>query len=264
MGRNLCPYSLFCRKYGELDCTLSVHFMFIRVFRQLCYWMLVSYALSLTRQSTLHSSLSSRLRMLSSSSLIEVFEGKRVLTVGEGDLGFSAALARQGVCESLTASTWDTKAKLLQAFENAGRNIEIISNASFSNVMYEQDATKLKSDGPRYDIVLWNFPHVPGKANNKWNRVLLDSYLAAAKSVLTKEGKCIVTLCPDQSGWHSGSHRQWLHSWKLTHAAAENGFLVSSVLPFDINDPIFREDDIYYPMGHRGSGGRFSAFQGAR
>ena len=27
------------------------------------------------------------------------------------------------------------KAKLLQAFENAGRNIEIISNASFSNVI---------------------------------------------------------------------------------------------------------------------------------
>lgn len=219
--------------------------------------MLIRGASSMIRQSPI----SSHLRMLSSSHLPGLFEGKRVLTVGEGDLGFSAALARQGVCTSLTASTWDTKAKLFQAYENAERNVGIITNTPSSNVVYEQDATQLKLDGSPYDVVLWNFPHVPGKANNKWNRVLLDNYFAAAKSVLSEDGKCIVTLCPDQSGWHARTHRQWLHSWKLAHAAAENGFVVSSMQPFDVDDPAFR-DGMYYPMGHRGSGGRFSAFQG--
>ena len=200
--------------------------------------------------------------MLSSSSILELFRGKRVLTVGEGDLGFSASLAKKGLCSSLTASTWDTNAKLLQAFDHAERNVDIITNTPSSCVVYEQDATKLefKSLGDPFDIVLWNFPHVPGKANNKWNRVLLDNYFAAAKRVLNKDGKCLVTLCPDQSGWHSGTHRQFLHSWKLTHAAAENGLLVSNVRPFDVDEAAFR--DIYYPMGHRGNGGRFSAFQG--
>ncbi len=75
--------------------------------------MLIRGASSMIRQSPI----SSHLRMLSSSHLPGLFEGKRVLTVGEGDLGFSAALARQGVCTSLTASTWDTKAKLFQAYE---------------------------------------------------------------------------------------------------------------------------------------------------
>ena len=101
---------------------------------------------------------------------------------------------------------------------------------------------------------------MPGKANNRWNRVLLDSYLAAAKSVLTKEGKCIVTLCPDQSGWHSKSSA--MAAQLEANPCSRREQVLGISVPFDINDPIFREDDIYYPMGHRNSGGRFSAFQG--
>jgi hypothetical protein len=195
--------------------------------------------------------------------LPSLFEGKRVLTVGEGDLGYSAALSRANLCRSLTASTWDSKYKLLNSFPNAQRNLNLIYQHEKSKVVHEMDATKLDLGalgGKEFDIVLWNFPHVPGKANNKWNRVLLESFLFASKGVLAPNGKCVITLCPDQSGWHAATQREWLQSWKLTHYAAESGFLVTDVASFDAHRAF--SEDLYYPVGHRGSGGRFSAFRG--
>ena len=51
-----------------------------------------------------------------------------------------------------------------------------------------------------FDRVQFNFPHWRGKANNRYNRILLGDFLASASTVLSPGGEIHVALCDGQGG----------------------------------------------------------------
>ena len=189
--------------------------------------------------------------------------GQRILFVGEGDFGFSACISKilaSADGQDLKATTWDSKAKLESSFPNASANTRTILERG-GTVLYGIDATKLDEHfAPNaFDSVVWMFPHVPGKQNIKRNRALLQSFFTSCGKVLAKEGTVVLALAEGQSGLSNlTSNQDWLHSWKLTAAAAEGGLLVSSSADLDLSE--FQQLG-YSPLGHRGSGGTFPTRQ---
>lgn len=183
-------------------------------------------------------------------SLCNPYYDSDVLIVGDGDLGFSAALANLGICKSLTTSTLDTPTVLMNSFIDAGRNIDIIQSKG-GEVKYEIDATKIPFL-EAFDIISWNFPHIAGKSNTKYNRELIYSYFSSAKLAIRSNGSVILSLCSGQSGTEAVKVDDWNYSWKLIEQAGEAGLLLVDIIPFNID--LFEG---YKPKGHRGHGGPF-------
>lgn len=92
---------------------------------------------------------------------LSVFQDIDVLVCGDGDMSFSRLISTSSSCKSVVATTWDTKEKLLTAFEAANENVEAITERSNSRVEYTIDATNLPFF-KEFDVVLWNFPHIIG------------------------------------------------------------------------------------------------------
>jgi len=184
--------------------------------------------------------------------------GHKTLFVGEGDLGFSAFVARTFVGGDYTSSTWDTSSRLEASFPNASANVKSIIQSG-GRVLYGVDATKLENLDQNFDAIVWMFPHVPGKQNIKRNRLLLHNFFKSAKGILAPGGHILLALAQGQSGFTSlTSNQDWLHSWKLSDACSEAGLLVTSVQHFSVDS---LRDHGYSPQGHRGHGGSFPTRQ---
>ena len=191
----------------------------------------------------------------------------RVLTCGDGDLSFTAALSQLNICKSIVASTWDSSERLLKSFEKAASNIDTIQCSRHGSVRYHVDATKLCEsfgstvDEGQFDTILWNFPHVAGKQNIKRNRELVQNFLKSARELFTitgigADGVVKVSLCGGQSGTNAGTMDDWNFSWQLLHQAAEAGFHLVQVEAFD--EAVMRASFPGYGVqGHRGHGGNF-------
>ena len=202
------------------------------------------------------------------SSLRQLFGNSgRTLFVGEGDLGFSAAVCKtvaggDGARGTYVSSTWDTPIKLSRSFQNASANVDAILFHG-GRVLFEVDATKLGEtaalQGHKFDTVCWMFPHVPGKQNIKRNRLLLQSFFSSARKVLAPGGSVLLALAQGQSGFTGlETNQDWLHSWKMSAAAAEAGLLVTNAQAFHVEG---LGELGYSPQGHRGSGGSFPTRQ---
>ena len=210
---------------------------------------------------------------LTSSSSTTNTEGSRILLVGEGDLGFSAflsSLQNEDTTFEIVASTWDTQDQLFASFPKAKENVASILDANPNNkVLYEVDATKLSSTmllEDRFDTIWWNFPHTPGKANIKRNRLLMVDFMNSAKPFLksSSSSSIKIALCGNQSGCTPATADTilWNASWKLIDAAAESGFLLTEIEKFD---RVLEHEDMkryYEPVGWRGNLGKFSAYRG--
>lgn len=88
------------------------------------------------------------------------FKGSRVLVCGDGDMSFSGSLSYAG-CASLVATTWDTRQALDNCFPTSIKNVATITGTKNCKVEYSIDATALPFT-EQFDIVVWNFPHIPG------------------------------------------------------------------------------------------------------
>jgi len=184
---------------------------------------------------------------------IKIYDNKSVLVVGDGDMSFSLSICKYGNCKEVIATTWDDSKRLFNSFVNARNNVDsILQNNGI--VHYEIDATKLSDyyNNNKFDIVVWNFPHVPGKANIKRNRILLYNFFKSAKNVINDDGMIITSLVGGQSGTAATSTDDWNKSFKLVQNAAEAGVYLVNNKPFNSSDYIG-----YQHKGHRGHGGSF-------
>jgi len=63
---------------------------------------------------------------------------------------------------------------------------------------------------------------VPGKANIKRNRLLLNNFFHSAKDVINNDGKIIVSLVGGQSGTSASNTEEWNRSFKLIQHVSHN------------------------------------------
>lgn len=198
---------------------------------------------------------------------LNLLHNKRVLIIGDGDFSFSRAIAEYNVCKVLHTSTLETPENLRQFYPSSSFAIRKIHQQG-GRVLFRVDACSIKTtvsselnDGtePLYDVVLWNFPHVPGKQNIRYNRELLVLFLQSAPSVLSDDGCVLVTLVGGQSGFVSPSentvtNESWNQSWKLMEQVGKAGLLITEQGPF-----AWQTLPHYQPLGRLGNRGWFDA-----
>jgi hypothetical protein len=178
---------------------------------------------------------------------------KQILVCGDGDFSFSLALSKCGYYNKLVSTTLDSRSSLIKHFPESEKNIDIIVSSSPRNIVeYNRDATKLEQYyKPEFDVILWNFPHIIGKSNIRYNRKLVQEFLVSAKKCLLQNGVILCTLCSGQSGIEAKSIFEWTRSWKLPIHAAEAGLIITKSELFPLEEFIALG---YQPKGHRGFG----------
>ena len=132
----------------------------------------------------------------------------RVLTVGDGDLSYSLALARAyGDRILLTATVLPTAEELVATYANAAACVEEL-RARGATVLHGVDATALAEHseprlGPQ-DAVVFNHPHLgladlkETVAHARRHGVLVAHFLRSAADVLMPGGSVHLTLCGNQ------------------------------------------------------------------
>ena len=135
----------------------------------------------------------------------------QILLVGEGDFSFSHSLLKTHDCNSLFATSFDTRPVILAKYPQAASNLQVLEGAQEgrSRVLYDVNATKIgtsrlgsggkiiKKGG--FDRIVFNFPHVGGLTKNvdrqiRYNQELLLGFFKAAIPILASDGTIIVTI----------------------------------------------------------------------
>jgi Domain of unknown function (DUF2431) len=109
------------------------------------------------------------------------------------------------------------------------------------DVRFGIDATRLpdyfdfhdNTSNAKFDLIQFNFPHWKGKANNRYNRRLIQEFFEAASGILNPTtGLIRVALMKSQGGMNATTMIDWKQSWMPALYAAESNLLLVSVEPF--------------------------------
>ena len=124
-------------------------------------------------------------------------------------------------------------------YQYSSLNAKIINAFSRHNALFGIDATTLSTyfgdsnNSTTFDRIQFNFPHWRGKANNRYNRQLVNEFLRSAATVLSPRGEIHIALCDGQGGSSSTSLQEWKGSWLASMFAAEHGLLLAHVSPYE-------------------------------
>ncbi|KAL3769452.1 hypothetical protein ACHAWU_008861 [Discostella pseudostelligera] len=165
---------------------------------------------------------------------------KNILVCGDGDLSYCAEIApeleRLGI--ELFATVLEEEDIHNRVYHYSRSNADIIASSG-QTVMFGVDATTLstyfgnETINTRFDRIQFNFPHWKGKANNRYNRQLLNDFLQSASTVLSPGGEIHVALCDGQGGCSATSLLEWRGSWTASLFAGEHGLLLARVSPYE-------------------------------
>ncbi len=172
--------------------------------------------------------------------LLPLQPGSRLLVLGDGDLSFSAALARHdrgsaagGPRAHITATCLDSEEQLLQKYRGAKANVEELRADANVTVLHGVDATKLRrfTRDFCFDKIVWNFPYPIEKTvhSSAEGASLLAEFFGCAGKVLNPGGELRITMASRQGG----STREVAapaRNWDLEALALTHGFDLREVV----------------------------------
>ena len=171
-----------------------------------------------------------------------VFRSLATIVVGDGDLSHSAALARKQTSSTpaLIGTVLEPMRLHRETYAGSQSNARIITEAPNSSVQYGVDVYSScclgpPSSVPPADNIIFNFPHIPGKANVKYNRLLISAFFKNTRQYLAPNGTLSLALLSSQMGCNARDKVEWKASWNVQSLAMEEGFYLSRVTPFKLD-----------------------------
>uniref|UniRef100_A0A0K0EQI6 Elongation factor 1-beta n=1 Tax=Strongyloides stercoralis TaxID=6248 RepID=A0A0K0EQI6_STRER len=175
------------------------------------------------------------------------------LIMGDGNMSFSVAFSKIYSNTLITTSVLESKNEFFKRYPSGRENYTFLSHLNPRvNVVFSLDATKIPTSMyGKYQNIIMNFPHHGGKSNLKKSKTLLGNIFKSLKNVLKKDhGYFHLTLAKGQSGlnyddvlknivWSEGVPQHEKDSWQAIYIAAEYGFRLALVSPFNINDFLY-------------------------
>eukprot|EP00949_MAST-11_sp_MAST-11-sp1_P001252 g1252.t1 len=151
---------------------------------------------------------------------------RKILTVGDGDLSYSLALARAAPhAQQITATTLISRAELCEVYQTAAKNLKSLSALKNVQVVHGVNATDLRGslDGQKqFDRVVFSHPHLGlddlgTEAHRRRHACLIAHFFFSCRDILREGGHVVLGLCGKQP-----------LNWNVDESASRCGFSLVS------------------------------------